>query len=107
MRYKIARMFICILLIIIVSGKGVDTICCENLKSIHRLVTTTANVALSGGGTEYWALLVAVGMYADNPRENQLPMIEETEDFHSILLTSPWWHKDHIKIIKGMVNLAL
>jgi len=51
--------------------------------------------------TEYWALLVAVGVYADNPEENRPLMLEEVDDFYDLLLESPWWSEDHIKVIKG------
>jgi len=51
--------------------------------------------------TEYWALLVAVAVYADNPGENRPLMLEEVDDFYDLLLESPWWSEDHIKVIKG------
>ena len=51
--------------------------------------------------TEYWALLVAVAVYADNPKENRPLMLEEVDDFYDLLLESPWWSEDHIKVIKG------
>ena len=50
--------------------------------------------------TEYWALLVAVAEYADNPDQDRPLMLEETDGFHDLLLTSPIWKEDHIKIIK-------
>lgn len=51
--------------------------------------------------TEYWALLVAVAVYADNPEEDRPLMFEEVDDFYELLLESPWWSEDHIKVIKG------
>ncbi len=51
--------------------------------------------------TEYWALLVAVAVYADNPEEDRPLMFEEVDDFYDLLLESPWWSEDHIKVIKG------
>lgn len=51
--------------------------------------------------TEYWALLVAVAVYADNPEENRPLMFEEVDDFYDLLIESPWWSEDHIKVIKG------
>ncbi len=51
--------------------------------------------------TEYWALLVAVGVYADDPQQNRPLMLEEVDDFYDLLLDCPWWHEDHIKVIKG------
>ena len=52
-------------------------------------------------GTEYWALLVAVGDYADNPGEDRPLMLEEVDDLYDLFIESPWWSEDHIKVIKG------
>lgn len=51
--------------------------------------------------TEYWALLVAVAIYADDPQQNRPLMLEEVDDFYDLLLECPWWQEDHIKVIKG------
>ena len=51
--------------------------------------------------TEYWALLVAVGVYADDPQQNRPLMLEEIDDLYDVLLESPLWSEDHIKVIKG------
>ena len=51
--------------------------------------------------TEYWALLVAVGVYADHPESNIHIMIEDVDRLHNTLLDSDWWSRDHIKVIKG------
>ncbi len=51
--------------------------------------------------TEYWALLVAVGVYADDPQQNRPLMLEEVDDLYDLLLQSEWWSEDHIKVIKG------
>jgi len=53
------------------------------------------------GVTEYWALLVAVGVYADNPEQNRPLMLEEVDDLYDVLIDSPWWSEDHIKVIKA------
>lgn len=50
---------------------------------------------------EYWALLVAVGLYADDPQQNRPLMLEEVDDFYELLVDSPGWEEDHIKVIKG------
>ena len=52
-------------------------------------------------GTEYWALLVAVGVYADNPEQNRPLMLEEIDDLYNTLIQSEIWAEDHIKVIKG------
>jgi len=52
-------------------------------------------------GSEYWALLVAVGVYADDPQQNRPLMLEEVDDLYEVLLQSDIWSEDHIKVIKG------
>lgn len=52
-------------------------------------------------GTEYWALLVAVGVYADFPEQNRPLMLEEVDDLYEVLLQSDVWSEDHIKVIKA------
>ena len=52
-------------------------------------------------GTNYWALLVAVGVYADDPQQNRPLMLEEVDDLYDVLLQSEVWTEDHIKVIKG------
>lgn len=56
---------------------------------------------LPSDDTEYWALLVAVGVYAENPEQNRPDMLLEVDDLYSLLLESDWWSEDHIKVIKG------
>jgi hypothetical protein len=55
----------------------------------------------NNNGNEYWALLVAVALYADDPQQNRPLMLEEVDDFYDVLLGCPWWQEDHIKVIKG------
>jgi len=52
-------------------------------------------------GTEYWALLVAVGVYADDPQQNRPLMLEEIDDFYDLLIEFNVLPEDHIKLIKG------
>ncbi|HWR27364.1 MAG TPA: carboxypeptidase regulatory-like domain-containing protein [Candidatus Thermoplasmatota archaeon] len=51
--------------------------------------------------TEYWALLVGAGDYAENPMEDRPDMILEVNDFYAHLLHSDWWPADHIKVLTG------
>ena len=50
---------------------------------------------------DYWGLLIAVGVYADDSNQNRPLMLSEVDVFHSHLLASPLWKEDHIKVIKG------
>ena len=47
-------------------------------------------------GTEYWALLFAVGVYKNNPHEDRPSMLEAVDDLYDVLLDSPQWQADHI-----------
>jgi len=51
--------------------------------------------------TEYWALLIAVGVYAGHPDGDIPSMLTEVEDLHEKLLVSKHWKEENIKIIKG------
>jgi len=55
----------------------------------------------AGNDTEYWALLVGVGVYAENPEQDRPDMLLEVNDLHALLLQSPWWSEDHIKVLEG------
>lgn len=61
--------------------------------STHDSKTSTAN------DTQYWALLVGIGTYADNPEQDRPDMILEVNDFRNLLLQTPWWSADHIKML--------
>jgi len=49
--------------------------------------------------TEYWALLVAVGVYADHPCEDRPSMLTDVEILHEMLLVSEHWTDTNIKLI--------
>jgi len=70
--------------------------------SIGSLTSNASTLSIGGNGdTEYWALLIAVGVYADDPQQNRPLMLEEVDDLYDVLLDSPWWSEDHVKVIKG------
>ncbi len=50
---------------------------------------------------DYWALLVAVGVYANNPDMDRPSMLVEVENLYNTLLVSEHWKEDHIKVIKA------
>ena len=52
-------------------------------------------------GTEYWALLVAVGVYAGHPDEDRPSMLTQVENLRNMFLISEHWKDDNIKVIKG------
>ena len=51
--------------------------------------------------TEFWALLIAVGVYAGHPEEDRPMMLEEVDNLHEKLLVSEHWNEKNIKVIKG------
>ncbi len=52
--------------------------------------------------TEYWALLIYMGIYAGHPDQNFPPeALEFFEKFHNKLLISEHWKEENIKVIKG------
>lgn len=50
-------------------------------------------------GTEYWALIVAVGVYANNPDMDRPSMLVESEKLRKMLPVSSNWDESHIKVI--------
>jgi len=60
--------------------------------------------------TDYWALLVGVGYYYNNPDQNRPSMTEAVDNLYSVLLSSPNWQADHIHVLKAgqatMINLV-
>ena len=52
-------------------------------------------------GTEYWALLFAVGVYRNNPNQDRPSMLEAVDDLYDVLIDSPQWQPDHIHVVKG------
>jgi len=52
-------------------------------------------------GTEYWALLFAVGVYRNNPNQDRPSMLEAVDDLYDVLIDSSQWQSDHIHVVKG------
>jgi hypothetical protein len=61
--------------------------------------TSDETLQMLGNGTQYWALLVGVGVYAENPEQDRPDMIQEVNDFKNVLLQTSWWSTDHIRVI--------
>ena len=71
----------------------------NNAYALEELNNTFANdIELD---IEYWGLLVSVAVYADDPNQNRPLMFEEVDGLYDLLVDSPWWDEDHIKVIKG------
>ncbi len=52
-------------------------------------------------GTEYWALLFAVGVYRNNPNQDRPSMLKAVDNLYDVLIDSPHWQSDHIHVVKG------
>ena len=61
------------------------------------------NSIMEDDGTEYWALIFAVGIYKDNPDENRPSMIKAANNLYDVLINSPQspWKADHIHKVTG------
>jgi len=55
----------------------------------------------SNNDAEYWALLIAVGVYYQVPDMNRPNMLKEVARFEQVLDSSPNWDEDHVKVIKA------
>jgi hypothetical protein len=67
----------------------------------NNLKLPKANNIQTNAGTEYWALLFAVGIYRDNPSKDRPSMLEAVDDLYDVLIDSPQWQPDHIHVAKG------
>jgi hypothetical protein len=52
-------------------------------------------------GTEYWALIFAVGVYKNHPDQDRPSMLEAADDLYDVLVDSPEWQPDHIHKVTG------
>jgi hypothetical protein len=58
-------------------------------------------IVITNEGTEYWALIFAVGIYKNKSNQDRPQMIEAANDLEEVLLKSPNWEKDHIHKVTG------
>ena len=86
---------ICILLIVSpVCNAGLNTK--RAIMRNNNIDAEELTVSQEAAGTEYWALLFAVGVYKNNPDQDRPSMIEAVNDLYDVLLDSPQWQADHI-----------
>jgi hypothetical protein len=52
-------------------------------------------------GTEYWALIFAVGVYYKHPGENRPSMLQAADDMYEVLVNSPNWKPENIHLVKA------
>lgn len=83
------------------AGIKTDDINMRSKKNISGIKEKNENLKLTMGGTEFWALLVGVGVYYNHPEKNRPSMLEAVDNLHEVLLNSPLWSEDHIHVLKG------
>jgi len=79
------------------AGLGVKDI----IKEDSKLNIPKSSNQQETAGTEYWALIFAVGIYKNNPDADRPSMLEAADDLYDVLVGSPEWQPDHIRMIKG------
>ncbi len=95
---------VCVTLIVIpVCNAGIKTgdARAESEKKFLDIEEKIESFKSTNGGTEYWALLVAVGVYYNHPEANRPSMLEAVDNLHDVLLSSLLWDEDHIHVLKG------
>ena len=90
---------ICVLLITPVCNAGLSAK--EMIEKNDRINIFQENDSPTTVGTEYWALIFAVGVYKNNPHQNRPSMLEAADNLYDVLLSSPEWQPDHIHVVKG------
>ncbi len=71
------------------------------IKKNNRINMPGINGFQETAGTEYWALIFAVGVYKNNPDADRPSMLEAADNLYATLIDSPEWQPDHIRMIKG------
>lgn len=99
MTHKLLIQFRCIVVLLILMGTAILPMAggasSEKTIANYKPVKNTR----AGNETKYWALLVGVGIYAENPDQDRPDMISEVSDFRDMLLQSSWWSADHIRML--------
>ena len=73
----------------------------DQLNRNNNLNLPKVNDIQINAGTEYWALLFAVGIYRNNPNQDRPSMLEAVDDLYDVLIDSSQWQSDHIHVVKG------
>jgi hypothetical protein len=91
---EIIGIVICMLLI----AQGVST-----SATIQRTPPTTPTGQSNDDGTEYWALLVGVNEFKNQPYMTNKSIYNEfpPKELHTLLLASDHWQPDHIRVLTG------
>ncbi len=72
----------------------------HNSLTVNNTRVTSDETSSFNEETEYWALLIAVGIYAGHPEKDRPHMIWDVKNLHKKLLVSDHWKEENIKVIK-------
>jgi len=102
MNKKSVEILVCVLLIVtgivpVSNAERIDT----KINEINVPFLPMNTDIISTDGTDYWALLVAVGVYLNHPEMDRPSMLVEVEDVYNSLLASNNWDSSHIRKITG------
>jgi len=103
MNTLIKKGFLTLVISIIIFGLMFLPVC--NSASINKIRVLKENETTDSKGasttTEYWALIVGVGVYYNNPDQDRPSMLEAVDNLYSTLVSSPNWLADHIHVLKA------
>ena len=78
-----------------------STLIIVNEKQVLKSLINPKNPEI-GQDTEFWALLVAVGVYYNHPDQDRPEMLDSVDYLYDTLLDSPnYWQADHIHVLKA------
>jgi len=98
MKYKFSKEFVIAVIVLLIGMSVVPSTAITPLKTRFSEDNKPESI---GKETEYWALLIAVGVYGDSIDEHRPSMLKDIDDLYDVLLDSTCWSADHIKVIKG------
>lgn len=67
----------------------------------NRMILPNPRNITSTLGTEYWALLFAVGVYRNHPDQDRPSMLTAVNNLYDVLLESSQWKASHIHLVSG------
>ena len=71
------------------------------IKKNNRVNMPRINGFQETAGTEYWALIFAVGIYKNHPDQDRPSMLEAADNLYDVLVDSAQWQPDHIHKVTG------
>ena len=97
MRNRLVKIGIVLVIILVISINIIPSMANVFVKKNYEEIITIPG----GDGTEFWALIFAVGIYKNNPFQNRDFMIKDAEDLNNALLKSPQWKDENIHMVTG------